>query len=110
MKKFMAAVLFLSFLAFHGVASAMSPDEAQKTRYQEMKAIKDKQRLEREAEKKNPSAKSNGQPGFWAKEGERSGLGGSSSRAGTFFKNLNPVPFFKEQQDRYNTRKVGGIK
>ena len=111
MKKVTAIVLFLSFFAFHGILFAMTPEEAKEARFKEVKAIKEKQRAEREAEKKNPPAsQKSGQPGFWEKEGERSGLGGSGNRAGTFFKNLNPVPFFKEQDDRYQARKTGTIK
>mgnify|MGYP001591209862 CR=1 FL=1 len=110
MKKVVASVLFLSFFAFHGASFAVTPEEAKEARFKEVKAIKEKQRLEREAEKKNPSVKEKGQPGFWEKEGERSGLGGSGTRTGNFLKNLNPVPFFKEQKEKYEARKAGTIK
>ena len=110
MKKITALVLFLSFFSFCGVSFAVSPEQESNPHYKEMKALKEKQRIEREAEKKNPTANKNGQPGFWEKEGERSGLGGSSSRAGTFLKNMNPVPFFKEQKERYDARKTGAVK
>lgn len=49
-------------------------------------------------------------PGFWAREAERSGLGGSGSRMGSFFKNLNPGPFLQEQKRRYEERKAAAIK
>ncbi len=105
-----AWILFASFFAFYGVAFAMSPEEAKEAHFKQMKELKDKQRVEREAAKTNAPAKSNGQPGFWDKEGERSGLGGSGSRMGNFVKNLNPVPFFKEQKERYDARKTGAVK
>ena len=107
MKKVIAGILFLMFFAFHGVSFAVTPEEAKQAHFKEMKEIKDKQRAEREAEKKNPSPSQNKGPGFWEKEAERSGLGGSGSRMGTFVKNLNPVPFFKEQKEKYNARKAG---
>ncbi len=109
MKKIVAGILFLMCFVFYGTSFALTPEEAREAHFKEMKEIKDKQRQERAIEKKNPSPKSN-VPGFWEKEGERSGLGGTSSRMGNFFKNLNPVPFFKEQQERYDARKAGTIK
>ena len=42
---------------------------------------------------------------FWAKEGERSGLKESTANWGNFWTNMNPVNFFKNQQDAYNARK-----
>ena len=44
---------------------------------------------------------------FWSREGERSGLKDSTSSWGSFWTNLNPVKFFKDQQDAYNARKAG---
>ena len=107
MKKIAVWSLFLVMLTASGLAVAMTPDEAQEAHRKEMKAIKDTQRQAREAKKANPSSAADQTPGFWQKEGERSGLGGSGNRMGTFFKNLNPVPFFKDQQDKYNARKAG---
>ena len=47
---------------------------------------------------------------FWAREGERSGLKESTSNWGNFWTNVNPVNFFKNQQDSYNARKGGVAK
>lgn len=48
--------------------------------------------------------------GFWAKEAERSGLNQwAPSKMGNAFGNLNPVRFFKDQQDKYNARKTGSV-
>jgi len=44
---------------------------------------------------------------FWAREGERSGLKESTSNWGNFWTNVNPVNFFRNQQDSYNARKGG---
>ena len=43
--------------------------------------------------------------GFWEREGERSGLKDSTANWGNFWSNVNPVNFFKNQQDAYNARK-----
>jgi hypothetical protein len=77
-----------------------------------MKAVKDKQRAEREAHKAGqtvpgaPPKEESKMAKFWKKEGERSGLGNSGGRMGNWFKNMNPVPFFKDQEERYNSRKT----
>ena len=43
---------------------------------------------------------------FWSREAKRSGLQcPSTSGLGNFLDNLNPVNFFKRQQDAYNERK-----
>ena len=47
---------------------------------------------------------------FWAREGERSGLKESTSSWGNFWSKANPVNFFQNQQDAYNTRKGGVAK
>lgn len=112
MKKAITGLFVLSMIITGcGISLAMTPEEVKEARFKEVKAIKEKQRAEREAEKKNPVAEQkNKQPGFWEKEGERSGLGGSGNRTSMFFKNLNPVPFFKEQDERYQARKSGAVK
>ena len=106
MKKVAGAVLFLMCFAFLGVSYALTPEEAKEAHFKEVKEIKEKQRQERSAIKAGSSSAEKKAPGFWEKEGERSGLGGSGSRVGKFVKNLNPVPFFKEQRERYNARKA----
>lgn len=97
--------LVLSLFVAQGVAVAsMDPASAKKAHYQEVKKIKDAQRMQREAQAKDPSvAKKNN--GFWQREGERSGLGDSGNRFGNVMRSLNPAPFFKEQKRRYDERK-----
>lgn len=89
-------------------ASAMTPDEARKARYEEVKKLKDAQRQQREAAKKEagPSPKANG---FWQREGERSGLSNPGGRVSSFVQNLNPAPFFAEQRRRYDERKGNAV-
>ena len=110
MKKITMGILLLMSFTFYGVSQAMTPEEAKEAHFKEIKEIKEKQRAARAANKTTPSPAEKKAPGFWEKEGERSGLGGSGSRTGQFFKNLNPVPFFKEQRERYDARKAGAVK
>lgn len=109
MKKLIALFLVMGFVGMCRPAFAMTPEEEKKAHFDAMKAVKEKQRAERETEKKNDSSKPSGphEKSFWEKEGERSGLGGSGNRMGNIFKNLNPVPFFKDQEERYKARKAG---
>ncbi len=105
MKKIAVWSLFLVMLAASGFAAEpVGPDAARVAHRQEMKAIKATQRQTRETNKasQNPADK---KPGFWDREGERSGLGNSGNKVSTFFRNMNPVPFFKNQQEKYNARK-----
>jgi hypothetical protein len=104
MKK--VTVLFLCSILFSGSALALTPQEEKQARYLEVKKIKDAQRARRELEKNNPEIAAKKEKTFWQKEGERSGLAGNGSRMNSFFKNLNPVPFFKSQQEKYNARKA----
>ena len=110
MKKITAGILLLMSFAFCGVSRAMTPEEAKEARFKEVKAIKEKQREARATMKTTVPSAQKKAPGFWDKEGERSGLGGSGSRFGTFVKNLNPVPFFKEQKEKYDARKTRAVK
>ena len=73
---------------------------------EEYKKISEYKKAQRAA-KANPAASVSKEKGFWEKEGERSGLGGSGSRVGTFIGSLNPVPFLKDQNEKYKTRKTG---
>ena len=43
---------------------------------------------------------------FWSREATRSGIKDSTSGWGNFWTNINPVNFFKNQQDAYNSRKA----
>ena len=104
MKKITTAVLALALISWGTCAFAGDMNDPH---YQEIKKLKEKQRAEREANKKNsPPADKNG---FWQKEGERSGLGGTGSSIGNFLSNLNPAPFFKDQQEKYNARKAAAV-
>lgn len=86
--------------------SAVPAYAANTASYEEMKAIKKAQREKREAEKNNPAAKPETKwSKFWKNEGERSGLAQTGGGAGTFFRSLNPAPFFKSQEEQYNARK-----
>ena len=108
MKKLVVWSLFLMMFTTSGFALAVEgPDAAREAHRKEMKSVKDAQRQTREAKKSTAQNPADKKPGFWDKEGERSGLGNSGNRVGTFFKNLNPVPFFKDQQEKYNARKAG---
>lgn len=98
--------LFLCSILVCGNALALSPQEEKQARYNEVKKIKEAQRARRELEKNNPEIAASKEKTFWQKEGERSGLGGNGSRMNTFFRNLNPAPFFKSQQEKYNARKA----
>jgi len=114
MRKLSVLFLFLIFASVNAFATPVGYDAAREAHRQEMKDIKKKQREERQSGKSASSAASGQKtPGFWEKERERSGLGhmGNPGPAiENFLKNLNPAPFFKEQQDRYNARKTGAQK
>ena len=43
---------------------------------------------------------------FLDREAKRSGLSDSTSSWGNFWSNVNPVNYFKNQQDAYNARKT----
>ena len=47
--------------------------------------------------------------GWWAKEGERSGLKESTSSWGKFWENANPAKFFHDQKMAYDARKTGSV-
>ncbi len=99
------AVLMLGFILASSLSWAQSSPDAQRRAHREaMKAVKAAQR---EARKNAPAVPANKEPGFWAREGERSGLGSMKNPTG-FLRNLNPMPFFKTQQEQYNARKNQG--
>lgn len=82
MKKILA--LFVFALLFQGAAVAAERGTAE---YDRLKAYKQAQREAREREKADPSAK---KPGFWAREGSRSGLTGTGNMFGGLVGNLIP--------------------
>jgi hypothetical protein len=104
MKKAVVLSLIVSFACAN--AFALSPAEEKQAKYEEMKRIKAAQREARISgkEARRAGKAENKEPGFWDKEAERSGLGRMS--APNFLKNLNPVPFFKDQQEKYKARKA----
>ena len=102
MKKMMTVVFALVLMAFAGNAFAEKDEH-----YMEIKKYKDAQRA---AKKSAPAASASHEKTFWEKEGERSGLGESGGRMGNFLRNMNPVPFFKNQREAYEARKSGGVK
>ena len=103
MKKLVTLALLFSFVGT--AAYAMSPEEEKKARYNEIKQYKDQKRASREGQGTDEKLKGEKKPGFWDKEAERSGISGA--RVGNWFKNMNPVPFFKNQEERYAARKAG---
>ena len=105
MKKIGMAVLAVALLAGGSTAYAGNANDPH---YQEIKALKEKQRAEREANRKNPGPVDKNS--FWYKEGQRSGLGDAGAKTGNFLSRLNPAPFFKRQQEKYNERKTAAVK
>lgn len=101
MKKAIFAVLALSLVAS---AAYADPQADAEKKYQEMKAIKDAQRAER-LKKKQEGASGKKESTFWDREAERSGLSRVGG-AGSWVSNLNPMPFFKSQDEQYKARKA----
>lgn len=92
-------ILAAALLVIFG-ANAFAEKDAH---YLEIQKYKQEQR---EAKKNAPASSATQEKGFWQKEGERSGLGNPGNNIGSFVKNLNPVPFFKSQQEQYQARKA----
>lgn len=103
MKKFVTLALLFSFVGT--AAYALSPEEEKQARREEIKQYKAQKRAAREGQGVQTQAQGEKKPGFWDKEAERSGISGA--RVGNWFKNLNPVPFFKNQGEKYEARKAG---
>lgn len=101
MKRVAVLVLSLFVLSAQGFA-AEGPDAARHAHREKMKVIKQAQREARKNAPKQPQGNANG---FWSKEGERSGLN-RMKPSGEFLKNLNPMPFFKSQDEQYKARKA----
>lgn len=106
MKKLVLFVSLFTLVSSASFAEAVrvGPDADRAARREEMKLIKQKMRQQEASAPKTNTPSKWGQ--FWAKEGERSGLGQSGNGASKFFQNLNPAPFFKNQQERYEQRKA----
>ena len=103
MKKSVLIVWVLLFAAANVYASAPQTDAEREAHRKEMKVIKEAQRAARQNKVKEAPKRS--EPGFWSKVAERSCL----SRVGAgpnFLERLNPMPFFKSQDDQYRARKA----
>ena len=104
----MKKALVLMFAAVLAASTVWAADTAS---YAEMKKIKQAQREAREAQKSGSVQKPESKwAKFWKNEGERSGLGVSSSGASNVMAKLNPVPFFKSQKEQYDARKASAGK
>ncbi len=79
-----------------------SPKAQEKAHWAEIKKIKDAKRQARLAAGKAGAKKKNDD--FWDKEAKRSGFAETGESLGNFMRNLNPVPFFKSQQESYEAR------
>ena len=106
MKRVIALLSMFVFLSASAYAvERVGPDAAREAHRQEMKKIKDAQRQNRKSSTdtaKTPSKMDE----FMKKEGDRSGLGSMGERMGNWTKNLNPMPFFKQQNEAYKARKA----
>ena len=105
MKK--AVILSLSIFICASALAAEGPEAERQQHREEMKKIKQEMRQKRQAipaSAKVPTQMDR----FWQKEGERSGLGNTGERMGNWLKNLNPMPFFKNQDEQYKARKAAG--
>ena len=109
MKKSWFVLLILLFAASTAFASAPQTDAEREAHRKEMKVIKEAQRAARQNNKAKPSETKKTEPGFWDKEAQRSGL----SRMGNVsnvLEGLNPMPFFKSQDEQYRARKAASAK
>ena len=94
-------VLALSLACANGFAAYETAEERE-TQRKEVKAVKDAQR---EARRNQPKEAQTHVPGFWDKEAERSGFS-RMGHPGNFLVNLNPMPFFKSQDEQFRARKA----
>ena len=90
MKKVIAVLMFV--LLTQGLAAAA---ERGTPEYEQMKAIKKRQAVEREQRKTNPPAKADG---FWQREARRSGFAGT----GAMFSNVvtGALPMLKSNSEK----------
>ena len=107
MRKISAFFVIILFSATNVFAATnnVGPDAERNARREQVRTLKKAQREAHAAGPKDQNAGPSKMQSFWKKEGERSGLDGSGNRLGSFVKNLNPAPFFKDQQEKYNARK-----
>jgi hypothetical protein len=111
MKQQTALVLVFSLFAapaFAATQTLAGPDAARQTHRAQL--IEERRARGPEAERAKTPAEESKMAKFWKNEGERSGLGNTGNRAGNFLRNLNPVPFFAEQDRRYKERQASAKK
>ena len=100
MKKMAMGILAFSLMA--GSAWALSPAEAEKERYEQVKAVKKAQREAREKKKNVPQGEAHG---FWKREAERSGFSQMKNPLNSVG-SLNPMPFLKRKNAEYKARQA----
>ena len=98
--------IFIALVVLISASSAMAAERGTP----EYERLKEYKKAQREGKGTPGAASGKKAPGFWEKEGERSGLGSTGSNVGNFFRNLNPAPFFKNQEERYQQRKTATVK
>ena len=101
MKKSVIVALLLSLACANAFAAYETVEEREAHR-KEVKAVKDAQR---EARKNQPKEAQPHVPGFWDKEAERSGFS-RMGHPGNVLESLNPMPFFKSQDEQFRARKT----
>lgn len=99
MKKTIGLVLISLFL---GGATAIAAERGT-PEYEKLKEYKKAQR-----EKKASGVSEKTGPTFWDREAERSGLNRVNPNFSGFIKALNPIPFLKEQDKKFEERKATG--
>lgn len=104
MRKFFAATLALALFSAPAFARTYEGPDAARHAHRAEKAA---ERKARGPEMREEHANKDAGNSFWKREGERSGLGNSGERVGSFFKRLNPMPFLVDQEKKYNERKGG---
>ena len=109
MKKQLALAVIFTLSAAPAFARAVEGPDAARYAHRAQE-IEERRAHGPEAEKAGAPKEETKMSKFWKNEGERSGLGNSGNRVGTFFGNLNPVPFFSEQDKRYKERQTAGKK
>ncbi len=108
----MKKIITFSIIAILAAAPAVharaveGPDAARHARRAELIAERRAQGPAAESTRAAKPAGDSKMAKFWKNEGERSGLGDSGSRMGNFFRSLNPGPFLRNQEKRYEERKA----
>ncbi len=100
-----SAIGILSLVLLCGSTAVFAAEGYDAMRAAHREQVKQMKKMKRESAPATPSAPSKTAE-FWAKEGERSGLGDAGSRTGSFLRKLNPVPFLQRQKENYDARKA----